>query len=208
MTAPVSTASLIIGVVSAGSAQSLVLIAGLAGLLAGAMSMAAGEYVSVSSQANAETADLAREALGLRDMPEAELDELTGIYAGRGLERALDRALARLVAIQLTAANAPGAHARDELGMSETVTARPLQAAVVSALSLATGAAVPLAVAWLAGPARVTVSVALTSLMALAALGAITGGTGIVRAALRVTVWGALAMVATAMVGMLFGVAV
>ncbi len=201
----VSTASLIIGVASAGSAHGEVLIAGLAGLVAGAMSMAAGEYVSVSSQTDAETADLARETAELIDAPEAELKELAGIYVARGL----DRDLARQVAIQLTAGDAPGAHARDELGISETVTARPVQAAVVSAFSFAAGAIMPLAVAYLAAPAQVTTLVALISLVALATLGGLgasAGGAGVGKGALRVTVWGAIAMVATAVVGMIFGV--
>lgn len=201
----VSTASLILGVASAGSAQGGVLIAGLAGLVAGAMSMAAGEFVSVSSQTDAETADLAREAAELKDTPEAELDELAGIYAARGL----DAALARQVAVQLTARDALEAHARDELGITQTGTARPVQAALVSAASFATGAAVPLVVAWLADEARVVSLVALTSLAALATLGALgasAGGAGIVKGALRVTGWGALAMAATAMVGAIFGV--
>ncbi len=203
----VSTASLIIGVASAGSAQGEVLIAGLAGLVAGAMSMAAGEYVSVSSQTDAETADLAKETAELKATPEAELAELTGIYVARGL----DGDLARQVAIQLTAADALGAHARDELGISETLSARPVQAAVVSAMSFAMGAIVPLLVAYLATPTRVTLLVAVTSLVALATLGSLgasAGGAGMVKGALRVTLWGALAMVATAVVGMIFGVSV
>lgn len=203
----VSTASLIIGVASAGSGRGEVLIAGLAGLVAGAMAMAAGEYVSVRSQADAETADLAKEAAELRDAPDAEIDELAGIYMARGL----DATLARQVAIQLTASDALGSHARDELGLSETVTARPLQAAVVSASSFATGAIVPLAVAWLAASAQMTMLVALNSLAALAVLGALgasAGGAGTVKGALRVTFWGALAMAATAAVGMFFGVKV
>ena len=203
----VSTASLIIGVAAAGSAQAEVLIAGLAGLVAGAMSMAAGEYVSVSSQTDAETADLSRETAELNAAPGAELDELTGIYVARGL----DADLARQVAVQLTAGDALAAHARDELGISETLSARPVQAAVVSALSFATGAIVPLIVAWLAAPALVATLVALTSLAALATLGGLgasAGGAGIVKGALRVTLWGALAMAATAVVGMIFGVSV
>jgi vacuolar iron transporter family protein len=203
----VSTASLIAGVASAGSAQGEVLIAGLAGLVAGAMSMAAGEYVSVSSQTDAETADLAKETAELRNEPAAELDELAGIYAARGL----DAALARQVAMQLTARDALGTHAREELGISATVTARPLQAAVVSALTFATGAAVPLIVAWIVPPAQIVTLVAITTLAALATLGGLgasAGDAGIVKGALRVTLWGALAMAATALVGMIFGVSV
>ena len=201
----VSTASLIIGVASAGSGKGEVLIAGLAGLVAGAMSMAAGEYVSVSSQTDTENADLAREAAELETQPAAELTELTNIYVARGL----DEPLARQVATALTAADALGTHARDELGITAELTARPVQAAVVSALSFATGAVVPLIIAWLATSAQVTPLVAVTSLAALAilgALGASAGGAGRVKGALRVTVWGALAMAATAAVGLIFGV--
>jgi vacuolar iron transporter family protein len=203
----VSTASLIIGVASAGSTRGAVLVAGLAGLVAGAMSMAAGEYVSVSSQTDAETADLAKETAELRDTPDAELEELTGIYVARGLEVAL----ARQVAVQLTASDALQAHARDELGISTTNLARPVQAALVSALSFTGGAVVPLIVAWVAVAGQVTMMVAVTTLIALAALGGLgasAGGAGIVKAAARVTLWGALAMVATAVVGMIFGVSV
>jgi VIT1/CCC1 family predicted Fe2+/Mn2+ transporter len=171
------------------------------------MSMAAGEYVSVSSQADAEKADIARETKELAESPEAELEELTSIYQGRGL----DRDLAAQVAAQLTRYDALGTHARDELGISETVAARPIQAAVVSALTFAVGAVVPLIVALLAPPASITLLVALVTLVALAvlaSLGASAGGAGIVRGAVRVTFWGALAMAATAAVGMMFGVTV
>ncbi|MBT9292689.1 VIT1/CCC1 transporter family protein [Prosthecodimorpha staleyi] len=203
----VSTASLVVGVASAGSDHGAILIAGLAGLVAGAMSMAAGEYVSVSSQTDAERADIARETGELRDTPEAELDELTGIYRARGL----DDALARQVAVQLTKHDALAAHSRDELGISDTVTAHPIQAAVVSALTFAVGAVIPLLVALLTPAAHVSVVVAGTALIALAVLGglgAYTGGAGILKGAVRVTFWGALAMAATAGVGMVFGVAV
>lgn len=203
----VSTASLIIGVAAAGTTQTGILIAGLAGLVAGSMSMAAGEYVSVSSQTDAEAADLAKETAELRASPGAELDELTGIYVARGL----DADLARQVAIQLTDIDALGAHARDELGISETVTARPVQAALVSAATFAVGAIVPLVVAWLAAPTVIILLVALTTLLALATLGGLgasAGGADIVKGALRVTLWGALAMAATAAVGMIFGVSV
>ena len=201
----VSTSSLVVGVAAAGSGRSEVLIAGLAGLVAGAMSMAAGEYVSVSSQTDAEKADLARETRELAETPDAELDELTQIYVDRGL----DRDLAQKVAIQLTAHDAIGTHARDELGISETVTSHPFQAAMVSALTFAAGAVVPLLVAVLAPPTKVSLVVAATTLFALAVLGGLgasAGGAGIARGAVRVTFWGALAMAATAAVGMVFGV--
>jgi len=203
----VSTASLVVGVAAAGSGRAEILIAGLAGLVAGAMSMAAGGYVSVSSQTDAEQADIAREARELRETPEAELDELTRIYVQHGL----DEGLARQVAIQLTAKDALGAHARDELGISETVTAHPIQAALVSAATFAVGAVIPLVVAALAPADQITLIVALTTLAALAVLGGLgasAGGAGIVKGAARVTFWGALAMAATAAVGMLFGVTV
>lgn len=203
----VSTSSLVVGVASAGSGKPEVLIAGLAGLVAGAMSMAAGEYVSVSSQVDAEKADIARETKELAESPEAELEELTSIYQGRGL----DRDLAAQVAAQLTRYDALVTHARDELGISETVAARPIQAAVVSALTFAVGAVVPLIVALLAPPASITLLVARVTLVALAVLGSLgasAGGAGIVRGAVRVTFWGALAMAATAAVGMMFGVTV
>ncbi|MDZ7710879.1 MAG: VIT family protein [Roseovarius sp.] len=203
----VSTASLVVGVAAAGSGRPEVLIAGLAGLVAGAMSMAAGEYVSVSSQTDAENADLARERAELAETPAAELEELTRIYQARGL----DRDLAVKVAAQLTERDALGAHARDELGISETVTARPLQAALVSALTFAVGAAAPLIVALLAPPALIVGFVAVATLLALAVLGGLgasVGGAGLARGAMRVTFWGALAMGATAAVGALFGVTV
>jgi VIT1/CCC1 family predicted Fe2+/Mn2+ transporter len=203
----VSTASLVVGVAAAGSAHSAVLIAGLAGLVAGAMSMAAGEYVSVSSQADAEKADVARETRELREMPDAELDELTRIYIARGL----DRELARQVAAQMMERDALGTHARDELGISEMVAANPVQAAMVSALTFAVGAVFPLIVAALVPASQVVFAVAATTLVALAilgGLGASAGGAGIVKGAARVTFWGVLAMIATAAVGSLFGVAV
>jgi vacuolar iron transporter family protein len=202
-----STSSLVVGVAAAGTGRTEVLIAGLAGLVAGAMSMAAGEYVSVSSQADAENADLAKERRELAEMSAAELEELTQIYEERGLTRDL----AHQVAVQLTAHDALGAHARDELGISETVTSHPVQAAVVSALTFAVGAAVPLIVAMLAPPALITVFVAVATLLALAVLGGLgasAGGAGVGRGAMRVTLWGVLAMGATAIVGALFGVTV
>lgn len=203
----VSTSSLVVGVAAAGSARPEVLIAGLAGLVAGAMSMAAGEYVSVSSQTDAERADLARETRELAATPEAELEELTRIYVGRGL----DRKLAETVAIQLTERDALGSHARDELGISETVTTHAIQAALVSALTFAVGAVVPLIVAYLAPQSSITVIVAASTLVCLAmlgGLGASAGGAGVVRGAARVLLWGALAMAATAAVGAVFGVSV
>lgn len=203
----VSTASLVVGVAAAGSARPEVLIAGLAGLMAGAMSMAAGEYVSVSSQTDAEGADKARELRELSDDPETELEELTGIYVARGL----DRELAAEVAKKLTEKDAIGAHLRDELGISETVTAHPVQAAVVSALTFAVGAALPLGVAAFAPEATISPWVAGATFVALGVLGwvgAAAGGAGRLRGSLRVAFWGALAMGVTAAVGSLFGVAV
>jgi VIT1/CCC1 family predicted Fe2+/Mn2+ transporter len=201
----VSTASLIVGVVAAGSGRTEVLIAGLAGLVAGAMSMAAGEYVSVSSQSDAEQADLARERAELATQPEAEREELAQIYVGRGVSPDL----AREVAVQLMEKDALGAHARDELGISEVMTARPIQAALASAASFAAGAALPLLTAALSPPALRVAAVAGVSLLCLALLGALgarAGGAPPARAALRVTFWGALAMALTAAIGALFGI--
>ena len=203
----VSTASLIVGVAAAEPARASVLVAGMAGLVAGAMSMAAGEYVSVSSQSDTENADLAREQSELAGTPGAELDELTGIYVSRGL----DPVLARRVAEQMTAHDALEAHARDELGISETHAARPVQAALASAATFAVGAALPLGVAAVAPLARVIILVSVLSLLFLGTLGAIAaraGGASTVRGALRVTFWGALAMAATAAIGRAFGTAV
>jgi len=178
----VSTASLVVGVAAAGSGRLEILIAGLADLVAGAMSMAAGEYVSVSSQTDAEQADLARETKELKETPEAELGELTRIYIGRGL----DEGLARQVAVQLTRKDALSAHARDELGISETVTAHPIQAALVSAVTFAAGAVIPLIIALLAPASQISVVIAATTLVALAVLGGLgasAGGAGIVKGA-------------------------
>lgn len=203
----VSTASLVVGVAAAGSGRTEILIAGLAGLAAGSMSMAAGEYVSVSSQADAEKADMARERHELATMPEAELEELTGIY----VERGLDNALARQVAQQLTERGALAAHARDELGITVAVSARPVQAAAVSAATFAAGAAVPVLIAMLAPATAVLPVVALSTLAGLAVLGglgAAAGGAPLSKGMLRVTFWGALAMAATAGVGALFGTTV
>jgi len=203
----VSTASLITGVAAAAATQNDILIAGVAGLVAGAMSMAAGEYVSVSSQSDTEQADLARERKELSANPASELDELANIYATRGVEPAL----ARQVAEQLMAKDALGAHARDELGISQITTARPVQAALTSAATFSAGAAMPLLMA-VVTPARMLVlTVPLTSLIFLALLGAIgawTGGANIWRATARVTFWGAFAMALTAAIGKLFGTVV
>ncbi|HEY4029702.1 MAG TPA: VIT family protein [Caulobacteraceae bacterium] len=200
-----SVASLITGVASAQGGREAVLVAGVAGWLAGAMSMAAGEYVSVSSQADSEKADLAREREELKDMPEAELEELTHIYVKRGLEPAL----ARQVAVELTHKDALEAHARDELGISEATQARPIQAAIASAASFSLGSAMPLLVVLLAPTVWLVPAVIAASLLLLGVLGAVgarTGGADAFRATLRVLLWGAAAMLATAAVGRLFGV--
>lgn len=203
----VSTASLVVGVAAANAARQDVLLAGVAGLVAGALSMAAGEYVSVSSQADTEQADLAREREELATQPAAEEDELTGIYVGRGL----DPDLARRVAQQLMAKDALAAHARDELGITEELTARPLQAAMASAASFAVGAGVPVATVLIA-PASALVPVigvvSLACLLALGALAARAGGAPILVGAARVTVWGVLAMIVTAVVGRITGAAI
>jgi len=202
----VSTASLIMGVAAASAQRGDIAVAGVAALVAGAMSMAAGEYVSVSSQADAERADLARERQELATDPAFELDELAQIYVSRGVEPAL----AREVAQQMTAKDALGAHARDELGISPATRARPVQAGLASAASFATGAALPLAVALLAPREVLSWAVAIASIVFLALLGAIrsrTGGAKPARAVARVVVWGALAMAVTHAIGSLFGVA-
>jgi VIT1/CCC1 family predicted Fe2+/Mn2+ transporter len=201
----VSTASLIVGVAAAGSGRPEVLIAGLAGLVAGAMSMAAGEYVSVSSQSDTEQADLARERAELITQPEFEREELARIYIDRGVSPDL----ALQVADQLMAKDALGAHARDELGISEVTTARPILAALTSAATFAVGAALPLLMVLLLPPAMLAVGVSGASLLFLALLGAVgarAGGANVGRATLRVTFWGALAMALTAGIGALFGV--
>jgi len=199
-----STSSLIIGVASAQGTHQSILVAGVAGLVAGAMSMAAGEYVSVSSQADSERADLARERGELSGDRSAELAELAGIYVKRGLEEAL----ALQVAGQLMAHDALGAHARDELGISAANEARPVQAALASAASFAVGAALPLLMALVTPDGFVIGAVSVASLLFLSLLGAIgawVGGAGILRAAIRVTFWGALAMAVTAGIGAAFG---
>jgi VIT1/CCC1 family predicted Fe2+/Mn2+ transporter len=203
----VSTGSLIVGVAASGADRSAILVAGLAALVAGAMSMAAGEYVSVSSQADTEKADLAREKSELADQPAFERQELTAIYVARGL----DPDLAGKVADQLMAKDALGAHARDELGISEVSTARPLQAAFTSAATFTAGAVMPLAVVVLAPREQlipVVIAVSLVCLAVLGALGAKAGGAAMVRPVIRVTFWGALAMALTAGIGHLFGAAV
>jgi VIT1/CCC1 family predicted Fe2+/Mn2+ transporter len=199
-----STSSLIIGVASAQGTDPAVLIAGVSGLVAGAMSMAAGEYVSVSSQSDSERADLGRERKELSEDREGELRELAGIYVKRGL----DKALALQVAEQLMAHDALGAHARDELGISDATAARPVQAALASAASFSVGGALPLLMALATPTGYVIEAVALASLLFLALLGAVgakTGGANLLRAAIRVTFWGALAMGVTAGIGAIFG---
>lgn len=203
----VSTASLVLGVAAAGADSKAVLVAGVAGLVAGAMSMAAGEYVSVSSQSDTERADLARETKELASAPEQEQAELAEIYVRRGL----DPELASTVATQLMKHDALGAHARDELGISELSTARPIQAAFASAGTFSVGASLPLLVVLLLPAASLMWTVPGSSLLFLALLGSLaakTGGAPVLIAAGRVTFWGALAMALTAGVGALFGVAI
>jgi VIT1/CCC1 family predicted Fe2+/Mn2+ transporter len=202
----VSTASLVLGVAATGAGAKATLVAGVASLVAGAMSMAAGEYVSVSSQADTESADLARERTELVENPRQEHAELTAIYMKRGL----GESLASEVATQLMAHDALGAHARDELGISDTLAARPVQAALASAASFAAGAALPLLIVLLLPAAALMWGVAGSSLFFLAALGVVAGRAGgapLGASAVRVTFWGALAMALTAGVGALFGVA-
>lgn len=201
----VSTASLILGVAAAGASSESILIAGVAGLVAGAMSMAAGEYVSVSSQADTERADLDREREELAADPEREHAEMAAIYAGRGL----DVELASNVATQLMAHDAIGAHGRDELGISDTSTARPVQAALASAGTFSVGAVLPLLIVLLVPAPALIWAVSGSSLLFLALLGSLAaraGGASVITAATRVTFWGALAMALTAGVGALFGV--
>ena len=202
----ISTASLVVGVAASGVARGAVLIAGIAGLVAGAMSMAAGEYVSVSSQADTEKADLVRERHELTTDPEGEHAELTAIYVARGLAPEL----AARVATELMARDALGAHVRDELGLSDVMTARPLQAAFASAAAFAVGALLPVLLVALVPAKQLTVFVTGSSLMLLAVLGAVAARVGrasIGRGALRVAFWGALAMAASALIGRLFGTA-
>ena len=203
----VSTASLIVGVAAANAAASDVLVAGVAGLVAGAMSMAAGEYVSVSSQADTEQADLSRERAELATQPDFERDDLAQSYVARGVEPDL----ALQVADQMMAKDALGAHARDELGISEATTARPIQAALASAAAFSVGAAMPLAMVLIAPTARLVPVVSIASLLFLALLGAVgakAGGANALKASARVTFWGALAMALTAGIGAAIGTAV
>ena len=200
----ISTASLILGVAAASATKSDILVAGVAGLVAGAMSMAAGEFVSVSSQSDTEQADLARERRELSEDPDFEREELAQIYVGRGVETAL----ARQVAKQLMAKDALGAHARDELGISEITSARPVQAALTSAATFAAGAAAPLALVLVSPPSLLIPVVSVGSLASLALLGflgARTGGAEVLRPIVRVTFWGALAMTLTAGIGAVVG---
>ena len=203
----VSTASLVVGVAASKATHAEVLVAGVAGLVAGAMSMAAGEYVSVSSQSDTEQADLNREKAELAANEDGESKELAAIYVSRGL----DANLAKQVAVQLMAKDALGAHARDELGISETISAQPIQAALTSALTFTVGAALPLLVVVFAPAASLLPFVMTSSLFFLALLGglaAYTGGAGILIGIVRVTFWGALAMAITAGIGAWFGTAV
>jgi len=202
----ISTASLMVGVAAASSSRRDIVVAGVAGLVAGALSMAAGEYVSVSSQADTEQAELDRERAELATDPGFELEELTNIYVGRGLRREL----AEQVAAELTAKDALGAHIRDELGLSDVLSARPVQAALASAASFAVGAALPLAASVFA-PSSASLTIVVASLVSLFGLGALSAGIGgapPIYAAVRVTFWGALAMATTAAVGWMFRVAV
>jgi len=203
----ISVASLVVGVAAAGASQDSILLTGVAGLVAGAMSMAAGEYVSVQSQADTEAADLEKEKKELELEPESELAELTAIYVSRGL----DQPLARLVAEKLMLSDALVTHARDELGITETLRARPIQAAFSSAGSFVAGAIIPLAAAWLTPAALIAEVLYATTLVALIILGgtaAYAGGASVAKGAMRVAFWGALAMGLTAGVGRLFGAAV
>lgn len=200
----ISTASLILGVAAASAAKGDILLAGGAGLAAGAMSMAAGEYVSVSSQSDTEKADLAREKAELKADPEAEREELTNIYVNRGL----DRELAQWVAREMMEKDALATHARDELGISEITTARPVQAAITSAITFSTGAALPLIAVLVAPLQGIPLTVSACSLVFLAVLGiagAKAGGAGILKPTIRVVFWGALAMAVTAGIGLLIG---
>ncbi len=200
----VSVSSLVVGVAAGGASESNILLTGIAGLVAGALSMAAGEYISVQSQADTENADLNRERHELAEEPEKELDELKSIYMSLGL----DESLAQQVAIKLTAGDALAAHARDELGITEELRARPIQASLASAAAFAVGAVIPILSAIVA-PAEligtVTTATTLLTLTALGSLAAYVGGASIVRGALRVTFWGALAMGVTALVGKFMG---
>ncbi len=199
-----STASLIVGVAAASSSASSILVAGIAGMVAGSVSMAAGEYVSVSSQHDTEQADLARERAELKSQPETELQELANIYIKRGVTKDV----AHTVAKQLMIKDALGAHARDELGITEELTARPIQAALTSALTFSIGASMPLLVVLISPSTWLVYAVAVTTLLFLAVLGALgsrIGGSSIWRGALRVTFWGTLALALTAAIGAFVG---
>lgn len=203
----ISIASLVIGVAAAGASHGSILLTGVAGLVAGAMSMAAGEYVSVQSQADTEEADIAREKRELEEDPEHELEELTAIYVSRGLEPPL----AHQVAASLMSKDALGAHARDELGITETLRARPIQAAFSSAISFVAGAIIPVVAALLAPSAlvvEITSATALVTLVVLGGTAAYAGGASLLKGAMRVAFWGTLAMGLTAGVGRLFGAVV
>jgi VIT1/CCC1 family predicted Fe2+/Mn2+ transporter len=200
----ISVAGLVVGVAAAGAPQSSILLTGVAGLIAGAIAMAAGEYVSVQSQADTEEADIKIEKHGLESKPERELAELTSIYVSRGL----DQPLARIVAEKLMSRDALGAHARDELGITETRRARPIQAAFASAISFVAGAIIPIGAGLLAPSTHVAEVSSATALVALVILGGIAayaGGASIAKGAMRVAFWGALAMALTAGIGRLFG---
>lgn len=200
----VSVSSLVVGVAAGGASQSNILLTGIAGLVAGALSMAAGEYISVQSQADTENADLSRERRELAEEPEKEIDELKSIYMKRGL----DEQLAQQVAVKLMEGDALAAHARDELGITEELRARPIQAAFASAVAFAVGAVIPILAALLAASESVSVVTTVITLLTLTVLGslaAFAGGASIVRGAIRVTFWGALAMGVTALVGKLIG---
>lgn len=203
----ISVASLVVGIAASGASQGSILLTGVAGLVAGAMSMAAGEYVSVQSQADTEDADIEKERREQEIQPERELAELTSIYLNRGL----DQPLARLVAEKLMSSDALGTHARDELGITETQRARPIQAAFASAISFVAGAVIPIAAALIAPSAWVAIVVSATALITLVILGgtaAYAGGASVAKGAIRVAFWGALAMGITAIIGRLFGAAV
>lgn len=200
----VSVSSLVVGVAAGGAAADVIVLTGVAGLVAGALSMAAGEYISVQSQADTENADLERERTELREEPEKELDELTNIYMQRGL----DQALARQVAIKLTEGDALSTHLRDELGITEVLRARPIQAAIASAAAFSIGAAIPIIAAVLAPSPSLSVITTIVTMITLGVLGGLAawaGGASIVKGTLRVMFWGAAAMAITALVGRLFG---
>lgn len=200
----VSVSSLVVGVAAGGAGADVILLTGVAGLVAGALSMAAGEYISVQSQADTENADIERERSELRDEPEKELDELTNIYRQRGL----DEALARQVAIKLTEGDALSTHLRDELGITEVLRARPIQAAIASAAAFSVGAAIPIIASVLAPSTSLSIVTMIVTMIALGVLGGLAawaGGASVAKGTLRVMFWGAAAMAITALVGRLFG---